>query len=302
MDILPWVINPFAIFVYVVVLFFIIFRYIYPFIRNKIYAFENYRDFQTLDREINCNYNPSIVSMLINNEVEVKDITADIMNLYEKKYLKVEKLNDKLEIKANITKEEFDKLPSSDRYIIRMLIKKEANFDFKSWRNLVINKYESLKLTKRYITDLKICLFIIIGACIAYNIINRIYNFSIIDSSIDNIIVMFVTIMILAGYSSVRENRNMYNIKLNKDGKNELKKWLRFKKFIKEYTLIKDKNIQDVVLYEKYIPYAVAMGVNKNYKETIYSVFNEKEIKQVLKDSKIDFYNGFLRRNLRLNI
>ena len=302
MNILPWVINPFAICVYAVVLFFIIFRYIYPFIRNKIYTFENYRDFQTLDREINCNYNPSIVSMLINNEVEVKDITADIMNLYAKKYLTVEKLNDKLEIKVNITKEEFDKLPSSDRYIIRMLIKKVGDFDFRNWRNLVIKKYEGLNLVEKYKGNLKVFLMIIIGTCIPYNIIGKIFNFDIWGLMIGSIIVMFLATVILAAYNSVRQNENMQNISLNQEGKNELKKWLRFKKFIKEYTLIKDKNIQDVVLYEKYIPYAVAMGVNKNYKETIYSVFNEKEIKEILKDSKIDFYNEFLRKNLKLKI
>lgn len=47
---------------------------------------------------------------------------------------------------------------------------------------------------------------------------------------------------------------------------------------------MKDKNIEDIVLYEKYIPYAVALEVNLNYKDTIFSVFERNEIKNIIKD------------------
>ncbi|MBO4815886.1 MAG: hypothetical protein J5507_02950 [Clostridia bacterium] len=95
---LPCLLNPMSLFIYGV-LFFILYRKLYPIIRKKYYTIENYKDFQTLQRDINCNYNPSIVSMLIDNNIEIKDIVADIMNLYAKKYIVLD--NDLNSIKIN---------------------------------------------------------------------------------------------------------------------------------------------------------------------------------------------------------
>ena len=67
--------------------------------------------------------------------------------------------------------------------------------------------------------------------------------------------------------------------KLNRKGKDELIKWIKFKKFIKEYSLIKDRKIEEVVLYEKYIPYAMALGINKEY--------NSSEIREFVNDYMI---------------
>lgn len=74
--------------------------------------------------------------------------------------------------------------------------------------------------------------------------------------------------------STIHDNKYIYKLKLNTTGKAELKKWFKFEKFIKDYTLIKEKIFQDIVLYEQFIPYAVAIGVNKNYKDTLFNVFN----------------------------
>ena len=53
----------------------------------------------------------------------------------------------------------------------------------------------------------------------------------------------------------------------------------KFKRFIKNYTLIKDRKIEEIIIYEKYIPYAMVLGINKEY--------NQKDIKQ--------FVNAYMR-------
>ena len=42
--------------------------------------------------------------------------------------------------------------------------------------------------------------------------------------------------------------------------------------------------MEDIIIYEKYIPYAVALGSNLNYNDTMYSIFNEEDVKEILYD------------------
>ena len=56
---------------------------------------------------------------------------------------------------------------------------------------------------------------------------------------------------------------------LTDKGKNAERKVIAFKKYINEYTLIKEKNIEYRQLLEQYIPYAVSLGEAKTIEEFI---------------------------------
>lgn len=44
---------------------------------------------------------------------------------------------------------------------------------------------------------------------------------------------------------------------------NELEKWLALKKFLNEFTIINERNVEEIKIWDKYLIYAIAMGVNK---------------------------------------
>lgn len=79
------------------------------------------------------------------------------------------------------------------------------------------------------------------------------------------------------------ENRDMH---LTKHAKEELKDWMRFKKFIESYTLLEERNFEEIELFERYIPYAMALNINDKYKETMIKILNKKEINLILEDFK----------------
>lgn len=290
MDIRVLFLNPYALLFYVLIVF-NIFKKFYPIIRNY-HIFQNkYESLEILNREIDCSYTPSIVSMLIDNKLEVKDITADLMNLYANKYLIVNKSSGKYNITVNnenITT--LDNLYNSDRYLIDTIILKKEPFEFKVWKSYIEKKYNSLGFTKQLKQfSLKSYAIIIIIISIVTMLLSFIISHQFSISYILGLTTAIIFTILLSSFSILHSNDKIYKLHLNTKGTIELKKWFRFKEFIKEYTLIDEKNIRDVVLYEKYIPYAVALGINQNYKDTIYSVFNENEIKKLLEDTKIDY-------------
>ena len=85
-----------------------------------------------------------------------------------------------------------------------------------------------------------------------------------------------------ANFMKSSENTNAF---LSSYGENELKKWMKFKNFIKEYTLLKERTIEEIAIYESYIPYAIVLDVNVQYKNTEFDIFDEKEMESIINES-----------------
>ena len=62
--------------------------------------------------------------------------------------------------------------------------------------------------------------------------------------------------------------------RLQNKGKKELKKIKNLKNFMKQYTLIYEKDIEYVMTLEGYIPYTLSLGISKKIEEYISN--NEK--------------------------
>ena len=67
-----------------------------------------------------------------------------------------------------------------------------------------------------------------------------------------------------------------------KDG-SELDKWMALKRFLDDFTLIKDKSMKEIALWDKYLIYGISMGINK---KTIRENSNIK----LINDNFIDKY------------
>jgi len=79
------------------------------------------------------------------------------------------------------------------------------------------------------------------------------------------------------------------NIKRTPKGKNEARLWKGFKKYIHDYTLISEKDIEHMTILNEYIPYAIALDEAKNiekfiaedenYRNLIYKFYNREDKK-----------------------
>ena len=50
---------------------------------------------------------------------------------------------------------------------------------------------------------------------------------------------------------------------LSENGNVEMKQWKALEKYMKEYSLLKEKNVPDIVLWEKFLVYATTFGISK---------------------------------------
>ena len=57
-----------------------------------------------------------------------------------------------------------------------------------------------------------------------------------------------------------------------------------FKRFLNEFSLIKDRNVNEAKLWEKYLIYGLAMGVNKKIISEYIKLSNIKLINQTILD------------------
>lgn len=95
------------------------------------------------------------------------------------------------------------------------------------------------------------------------------------------VVIYIFSKIILKRIKNTNENKDMH---LTKKAKEELKKYMRLEKFMKENTLLSDKNVEEIVLYEQYIPFAMVLDINKSYKKEMAKILDKKEIK-LIKDS-----------------
>ena len=71
---------------------------------------------------------------------------------------------------------------------------------------------------------------------------------------------------------------------LTPKGKEERKKMLKFKQFLEEYTLIANKNIDAIVVFDWYIPYSFSVNTNKTLRSAFKKLIIEKNIEKFAKE------------------
>lgn len=266
------------------------------FIYKKIRNIETYKEFEYLNRDISTDMTPSTVSYLLNQKVGYKDLIADIMDLYAMKVINIEKQEDyTFRIQENVNGNVERVKSESQKYILNTLLDKNDDkvFNFTKWKTLVIEEYKSNSWTKNAKSE-KTIETIAIAIILASSIIGGIVGWNMEKSKgnacVGVMIGFIISLFIMCFYIAFMEIQKENGIFLNKQGKKELKKWIELKKFMKDYTLLKDRNIEEIILYEKYIPYSIALGVNVTYRDTIFDIFDEEEFKSIIEDKSLEKY------------
>lgn len=265
----------------------------YKRIRNFGIKQEAYKDMDALKRELETDeYSPAMISYLWNQKVEVqKDVIATLVNLCAKKFIKLKKQPDgKYDF---MILKEGQGLPPEEFYVYESLVCKAYEFNVKNWTELIKTEYDMncFSQPKEKASSKKIVKYGLIGYVLFILLTMLFLKFKMNANTLDIVcfsflftalyLFIFVAILIFiwSSYDKVKQS----NLFLSQKGKEEIRKWYKFKRFIEQYTLLKQRKMEEVELFEKYIPYAIAVNVNKKYIQEMLEFLNVQQIKEIIK-------------------
>lgn len=219
-------------------------------------------------RELPNTYGPEIVGYLMHHQVKPNDLSAAIMNLISKKVIKAEKvMTGKKEdyklvyLPENVAQTE---LSVGDTNLIYWLfhereslllstLKKEAKTDYidflksyEAWKGITINSGEEQNF---FLVNTKPKVILIF-----YSILGIVCGVLASNVTLPIMITVGLIILGIFGiiYGCCYQKRTQY-------GNDEFVKWQAFKKFLLDFGNFSEKELPEIVLWEKYLVYAVAL-------------------------------------------
>lgn len=222
-------------------------------------------------RDMDVEYSPAVLSYLVNNNIETKkDLPATILNLSVKNVIKLQE-DDKGNINIVDLKNTdlVDKLGVDEKYAYEMVTSTIDTKKIVEWKEKVREEYDKYKFSKKHKKSFVRYLF---GAYaitfVVLFIMQLVFSYSGDwekqgDMFMSMIFVIFFTIWFLPivfcmNSKKKADFKDTYTIK----GAIELNRWKKFAKFIKDFTLINQKDYESVVILGKYLSYSVALGLN----------------------------------------
>jgi len=228
-------------------------------------------------RDLPKHCSPAISSLIYDLKIDVyKDYTATILYLCLKKFITLIKEGDKYKLKLE-GKKDCSNLGRCEKYVLDIVSGKNV-FDENKFKQEIIKEAQE----KELITDKKYSKNLRIVVCLIVAIILLIITFNI------NKIVFSILFTILGaiGYVGGVGLQNYISVvdteyRRTKDGKDIALLLKGLKRYINEYTLIRDKEIDHIQLLEEYIPYAISLDEafaveefiksNEQYRDLIYN-------------------------------
>lgn len=226
-------------------------------------------------RDIEVEYSPAILSYLQNQKIEKeKDITACILDLCSKKYLEIRRTEENNYMLEKGPNQDSSLLSADEKYLYDKLVAKQR-IDFYEWKEIVIkefNKFGFFKYKHISVTVIFYILFMIIMLVYAILYASN-PNIELTQFLITILFTLFEIALLepcLRIVSKIIQNNEKYIAGIyTSAGAKEMKKWDKYKNFLKDYTLTKNRKIDSVIVLEKHIAYATVLNVNKDYTQSI---------------------------------
>ncbi|HYF82766.1 MAG TPA: DUF2207 domain-containing protein [Clostridia bacterium] len=253
-------------------------------------------------RELPGNYSPAVLAVLWNfGKVNPRDITATMMDLVRRRYLKlnVEQREIRGLIKHKFENEyvfelnkeaDLEALSSHEKYLIDWLISTIGNgdsvslkdieqysktlkgaesfkTDYDAWVGYVKIEAESLSFFDR--NTMKGQIFGVIVA-----VIGMVYGgfTAAVNNNIAGFIVLLIASFTLLIYSLIIRRRSKYGVE-------QFKMWKAFRRFLKHFSQLDKVDLPAVILWEHYLVYAITLGVAKEVIGQLRVVFREDDFK-----------------------
>lgn len=244
------------------------------FIYNK-HDKEYKSDFKTkYFRDFPSNNTPATVGYLLHQQISNDDLSASILMLIYKKILTFEELpNHKKDynLKYHVTTD----ISDSDKKLIEFLFSKSFNNindldgvalstlkssaskkyneflrKYTSWKNAV-----TIEATEKHFFETKGSVKVLTILYSLLGFIINIFSLDYINSSLSIVLVIIIFIMSVGSF--------IYYISFSKktvEANNEYVRWIGLKNFMKDFGTMDKKSLPEIVLWEKYLVYAVTLG------------------------------------------
>lgn len=219
-------------------------------------------------REFPDTYGPEIVGYLLHKQISNNDLSASILNLIYKKAIAFEALEKKdyklINLHAtDITETEqklLDWLFDGEEETKLSVLKKEAKSGYESflkrynvWKNKATREGESYHFYEKS-TSNKILFSL-------YSIIGLFLGTICIPFSLFGIIIIFISLCSLV-YFIAYQKRTVH-------GNEAYHKWMALKNYMVDFGSMDEKELPEIVLWEKYLVYAVTLGCAKKLSKTM---------------------------------
>jgi len=276
-------------------------------------------DEQIYIRDVPADYSPAILSYLVNQKIERrKDFVASVLNLVAKKVMDVEILNSgEILIKEGSNKNR-TKLPADEKYLYYWMTGINKEGSIAEWEKYVIYEYDAYGFTKKSKSKvnkavISFVLFIIVVMAVQAFGANDIFQLAdansaanltseeiseTISNAVDGtmrvsaiLFFSFFGILITNGITGKLEKGFNGSDIYTKIGALEMSRWSKFKKFLKEYTLVSGASPESVIILEQYLAYGMALGVNKEYNNQAFD-----SLKSLLKYNILDVMESWMEQ------
>lgn len=232
--------------------------------------------------------------------------SSTILNLSLKKALKIERIIDekgKEEVRIEILCNNISNITNKKDEILifdfiktacknKVITMKELKKYIQRYQSRVISlkasidKYIKTELIANKMLDvegIKKRNKLMLGGCMSvfatFFIFFFVTNINIITSSLDNIGISWVVLIamgILLVVDIVLENKAKKKISVyTQKGIDEQDKWIALKRYMQDFSLLKEKEVPDLVLWEKFLVYATAFGISEKVIKQLKIVYPE---------------------------
>lgn len=214
--------------------------------KNEVNSEDYYRD-------IESKYTPAIASLLLDYKIEGNEsLLATVLDLHVKKYLNIYKKDKKLEIE--VINENTQNLYLHEKYIINCLKQNEL-IEVIKFQNKVEEDCIDSELVNR--KELRPYWFKLIKIIFIINIVLVIALSIFPNSIVKNVfaISVIINVLMLVILSAIKRH-----IRTTK-GEEIALKFKQLKNFLKDYTLLSERDINYINISDRYLPFALALGI-----------------------------------------
>lgn len=200
----------------------------------------------------------AVASLLIDFYVDnERDYTATFASLISKGYISINENRD-----AKILKNDTKKLFMHERYVYETLCNKKK-FDVDEFKNCVKLDAQALGLLTSKKKDYKFLIPIVLFLGVLI-----IFRDTIIILPLGMMLSIFMFVYAIISDKSIPATEKNSFVR-TRYGEQVAKEAAGIKKFLHDYTILKEKGLADAILYDEYIVYAVALGEAERIEEFI---------------------------------
>lgn len=213
-------------------------------------------------RELPKFSSPALTSFIYDLKINVyKDYTATILYLELKHYIDIVEENSKWKIKI-VPQADYSNLQNCEKYVLDVIIGKTVFNEAKFKEEIIKDAQEKGLITDKKISKIpKLLLIFGIGTLLMFITykINLILFY----------IYITISLTVLYVYYSIGSINKYVKYKRTDEGKKLALLFKGLKKYIHEYTLIKNKGIEYTEILENFIPYALSLDEAKAVEDFI---------------------------------